>query len=110
MVTDESPMKYLFRPDEIEILICGSKVNFLIFEINFLFDSLNFSFIYFLHFFVNSCFRISTSKNYKNQLVTMADTILQLQSSSIFGNLPTLYHTKIKENYYNLPLEVIEYQ
>ncbi|XP_065205619.1 ubiquitin-protein ligase E3A isoform X2 [Planococcus citri] len=25
MVTDESPMKYLFRPDEIEILICGSK-------------------------------------------------------------------------------------
>lgn len=26
MVTNESPLKYLFRPDEIELLICGSRV------------------------------------------------------------------------------------
>jgi len=26
MVTDESPLKMLFRPDEVEILVCGSKV------------------------------------------------------------------------------------
>ncbi len=27
VVTDESPLKFLFRPEEIEILVCGSKVN-----------------------------------------------------------------------------------
>lgn len=26
MVTNESPMKYLFRPEEVELLICGSRV------------------------------------------------------------------------------------
>lgn len=26
MVTNESPLKYLFRPEEIELLICGSRV------------------------------------------------------------------------------------
>lgn len=26
MVTSESPLKYLFRPEEIELLICGSRV------------------------------------------------------------------------------------
>lgn len=26
MVTDESPLKMLFRPDEVETLVCGSKV------------------------------------------------------------------------------------
>lgn len=26
MVTNESPLKYLFRPDEIELLICGSRI------------------------------------------------------------------------------------
>ena len=26
MVTDESPLALLFRPDEIELLVCGSKV------------------------------------------------------------------------------------
>lgn len=26
MVTSESPMKYLFRPEEVELLICGSRV------------------------------------------------------------------------------------
>ena len=26
MVTDESPLRMLFRPDEIEMLVCGSKV------------------------------------------------------------------------------------
>ena len=26
MVTNESPLKYLFRPDEVETLVCGSKV------------------------------------------------------------------------------------
>lgn len=30
MVTDESPLELLFRPEEIEQLICGSKVSFLI--------------------------------------------------------------------------------
>jgi len=25
MVTNESPLKYLFRPEEIELLICGSR-------------------------------------------------------------------------------------
>ena len=29
LVTDESPLKMLFRPDEIELLICGSKVRFM---------------------------------------------------------------------------------
>lgn len=29
MVTNESPLKYLFRPEEIELLICGSRVRFL---------------------------------------------------------------------------------
>ena len=29
LVTDESPLKMLFRPDEIELLICGSKVQFM---------------------------------------------------------------------------------
>lgn len=28
MVTNESPLKYLFRPEEIELLICGSRVRF----------------------------------------------------------------------------------
>lgn len=28
MVVDESPLDILFRPEEIEILICGSKVSF----------------------------------------------------------------------------------
>ena len=28
MVTEESPLQLLFRPDEIELLICGSKVMF----------------------------------------------------------------------------------
>ena len=26
MVTDESPLRMLFRPDEIEMLVCGNKV------------------------------------------------------------------------------------
>lgn len=26
MVTQESPLKHLFRPEELELLICGSKV------------------------------------------------------------------------------------
>lgn len=26
MVTDESPIKLLFRPEEVELLVCGSKV------------------------------------------------------------------------------------
>ena len=26
MVTDESPLKMLFRPDEVELLVCGSQV------------------------------------------------------------------------------------
>lgn len=26
MVTNESPLKMLFRPDEVEMLVCGSKV------------------------------------------------------------------------------------
>lgn len=26
MVTNESPLKYLFRPEEVELLICGSRV------------------------------------------------------------------------------------
>lgn len=26
MVTKESPLKYLFRPEEVEMLICGSRV------------------------------------------------------------------------------------
>lgn len=30
MVTNESPLKYLFRPEEIELLICGSRVRFLL--------------------------------------------------------------------------------
>lgn len=29
MVTNESPLKYLFRPEEIELLICGSRVRLL---------------------------------------------------------------------------------
>lgn len=28
MVTDESPLKLLFRPEEIELLVCGSRVSF----------------------------------------------------------------------------------
>lgn len=28
MVTNESPLKYLFRPEEIELLICGSRVSY----------------------------------------------------------------------------------
>lgn len=31
MVTNESPLKYLFRPEEIELLICGSRVRFFVF-------------------------------------------------------------------------------
>lgn len=27
MVTNESPLKYLFRPEEIELLVCGSRVS-----------------------------------------------------------------------------------
>lgn len=27
MVTDESPLPLLFRPEEIELLVCGSKVS-----------------------------------------------------------------------------------
>lgn len=27
MVTDESPLHLLFRPEEIELLVCGSKVS-----------------------------------------------------------------------------------
>ena len=27
MVTDESPLKILFRPEEIELLVCGSQVS-----------------------------------------------------------------------------------
>lgn len=26
MVTKESPLKYLYRPEEVELLICGSRV------------------------------------------------------------------------------------
>lgn len=26
MVTDESPLNLLFRPEEVELLVCGSKV------------------------------------------------------------------------------------
>lgn len=26
IVTNESPLKYLFRPEEVEMLICGSRV------------------------------------------------------------------------------------
>ncbi len=29
MVTDESPLKMLFRPEEVEMLVCGSKVCYL---------------------------------------------------------------------------------
>lgn len=28
MVTDESPLHLLFRPEEVELLVCGSKVSF----------------------------------------------------------------------------------
>ena len=31
MVTNESPLKYLFRPEEIELLICGSRVRSFVF-------------------------------------------------------------------------------
>ena len=27
MVTNESPLSYLFRPDEVELLVCGCKVS-----------------------------------------------------------------------------------
>lgn len=33
MVTDESPLHLLFRPEEIELLVCGSKVTFFLFII-----------------------------------------------------------------------------
>lgn len=29
MVTDESPLELLFRPEEIELLVCGSKVSYI---------------------------------------------------------------------------------
>lgn len=32
MVVDESPLDLLFRPEEIELLICGSKVSIYIFS------------------------------------------------------------------------------
>lgn len=34
MVTDESPLHLLFRPEEVELLVCGSKVSMEIFEKN----------------------------------------------------------------------------
>lgn len=30
MVTDESPLHLLFRPEEIELLVCGSKVSMIV--------------------------------------------------------------------------------
>lgn len=36
MVTNESPLKYLFRPEEIELLICGSRVRFVTTHFNML--------------------------------------------------------------------------
>lgn len=43
MVTNESPLKYLFRPEEIELLICGSRVRFLFFGGKHIFYSLSMS-------------------------------------------------------------------
>jgi hypothetical protein len=34
MVTNESPLRYLFRPDEVEALVCGCKVGVFFFLIN----------------------------------------------------------------------------
>lgn len=34
MVTSESPLKYLFRPEEVELLICGSRVRRHVFTFN----------------------------------------------------------------------------
>lgn len=39
MVTNESPLKYLFRPEEIELLICGSRVRYSSFIYSFILDS-----------------------------------------------------------------------
>lgn len=52
MVTNESPLKYLFRPEEIELLICGSRVRLdLFFETYILLCLSMFSQNSFLHMF-----------------------------------------------------------
>ena len=41
MVTDESPLRMLFRPDEIEMLVCGSDVRtFILFYFIYFYEAL----------------------------------------------------------------------
>lgn len=91
MVTNESPLKYLFRPEEIELLICGSRVRTLRRKRSVL-TSPRFSpqttdlpeiafFYFFYFFFCLSRGRNWTSSHSKKQRNTTEDTTEILESS-----------------------------
>lgn len=72
MVTQESPLKHLFRPEELELLICGSKVRFTS-PLLFLID---------LQRNVLLIYRNSTLARWRRRLSTMGATAKTLRLSS----------------------------
>ncbi len=79
MVTNESPLKYLFRPEEVELLICGSRVR----KRNL---NLDFCYLYCSQFWVTEhslgFHRNLTSKHLKRQPNMMEATAKIVESSS----------------------------
>lgn len=80
MVTDESPLAFLFRPEEVEQLVCGSKVIIVVL-------------LHLTQFFLFSTIisllrsnRILTSTSWKKQQSTMEATLPKLQLLNIFGS------------------------
>lgn len=70
MVTDESPLHLLFRPEEVEILVCGSKVRTIFYYFEF-----------YVRTFINR-FRFdrnSISTNWRRQLSTKVVTQKSLE-------------------------------
>lgn len=84
MVTNESPLKYLFRPEEIELLICGSRVR--VDTGNVTLSSSCFVLLYFIILFIFfisvTHYRTWTSSHLKKQQNMMVVTTDIHESSS----------------------------
>lgn len=84
MVTNESPLKYLFRPEEIELLICGSRVR--VDTGNVTLSSSCFFLLYFIILFIFfisvTHYRTWTSSHLKKQQNMMVVTTDIHESSS----------------------------
>lgn len=99
MVTDESPLHLLFRPEEVELLVCGSKVS-ITFCLQITFMMIAIIDEIFIQFYCRNL----TSMNWKKPLNTKAAIPKNHKLSSIFGTLSMVYRWNQKRNCLNSQL------